>query len=181
MADYLDKNTSAAIGGDVDGSGSRRGMPRLSARMSPGQPLVHLPGDNEEEVVNPRAIDYTAPLNFDNYDNNGDNDDGNNDNDVGAGGGEPRGTNKEDQEEEMGEAEEERWARLSKKRKSEMNKDELFAHFEARWRGGIKCPNLRCDCLAILDNVNARASIVKYLCCWFFQKSKYKQDSIVFK
>jgi hypothetical protein len=137
MADYLDKNTSAAIGGDNNGSGSRRGMPRLLARLSPGRPLVPLPGNNEEEAINPGAIDYTAPLNFDNDDNDGDEDDGNNNNGIGAGGGEPCGTNKEEQEEEMGEAGGEGWERLSKKRKSEMNEVELFAHFEAQLRGGI--------------------------------------------
>ncbi len=67
----------------------------------------------------------------------------------------------------MGEVEEEGWERLSKKCKSEVNEDELFAHFEARLRGGIECPNLRCDCLAILDNMIARSSVVKYL-GWFF-------------
>jgi hypothetical protein len=80
----------------------------------------------------------------------------------------------------MGEAGEEGWERLSKKCKLEMNEDELFAHFEARLRGEIECPNKTCDCLAILDNENARASVMKYL-CWFFGKSKYKQDSIAFK
>ncbi len=87
MADYLDKNTSAAIGGDDNGGGSRRGMPRLLARLSPGRPLVPLPGNNKEEAVNARAIDYTAPLNFDDDDNDGDADNSNNDSGVGAGGG----------------------------------------------------------------------------------------------
>jgi hypothetical protein len=107
MADYLEKNTSAAIGGDDNDGGSWRGTPRLSARQSPRWPPVPLPGNDEEEAVNEGAIDYTAPHNFDDNDNNGDDDDGNNNNGIGAGGVEPRGKNEEEQEEEMGEAEEE--------------------------------------------------------------------------
>jgi hypothetical protein len=94
---------------------------------------------------------------------------------LGQGGGEPRGANEEEQEEEMGEVEEEGWQRLSKKHKSEVNKGELFEHLEVQLRGGIKCPNKRCGCLEILDGVNACASIVKYL-CWFFGKLKYEQE-----
>ncbi len=113
-ADYLDKNTSAAIGGDNDGGGSRRGMARRLVRL--------LPGEDKEEAVIVASIDYTASFtfNFDSNDNDGndgnDNDgnngnngngnegnndngvDGNNGNGVGAGGGEPQGTNKEEQE-----------------------------------------------------------------------------------
>jgi hypothetical protein len=140
VADYLDKNTSAAIGGDDNGGGSRRGTPRRLASLSHGQPVVPLSGDNKEEAINAAAIDYTASLSF--HDNNNDSDDGNGDDDKGvrAGGGGPHGTNKEEQEEEMGEAGEEGWERLSKKRKSEMNEDELFAHFEAQLRGGLNAP-----------------------------------------
>ncbi len=46
--------------------------------------------------------------------------------------------------------------------------------------GGVECPNKGCNCLAILDDANIRASVVKYL-CWFEKKSKYEQDSIVYK
>jgi hypothetical protein len=99
---------------------------------------------------------------------------------LGQGGGEPHGTNEEEPEEEMGEVEEEGWQRLSKKCKSEMNKDKLFAHLESQLRGGVECPNKRCNCLAIMDDANARAFVMKYL-CWFFRKSKYKQDSILFE
>jgi hypothetical protein len=43
-----------------------------------------------------------------------------------------------------------------------------------------QCTNKRCTCLAILGDVSARASVMKYL-TWFEQRNKYKQDSIVFK
>ncbi len=59
----------------------------------------------------------------------------------------------------------------------DINKNELLNYFDTQLRGGIKCPNRACDCLAILDDANARACIAKYL-IWFEQKTKYKQDSI---
>jgi hypothetical protein len=92
-ADHLEKNTSAAIGGDNDGSGSSRGAPGRLARLLPGRPVVSLPGNNKEEAAIAAAIDYTASLNFDGNDINGNNGEINNGNDsndgngIGAGGG----------------------------------------------------------------------------------------------
>jgi hypothetical protein len=63
-ADYLGKNTSAAISGDDNGGGSRRGMPKPLARLSPGWLVAPLPGNNEEEAIIVAAIDYAASLNF---------------------------------------------------------------------------------------------------------------------
>ncbi len=93
-ADYLDKNTIAAISSDDNSGGSRRGMSRKLARLSPGRPVNPLPGKEEKEAVIAAAIDYTASLNFEGVDNDSDNgnngndgNDGNNGNGVGAGGG----------------------------------------------------------------------------------------------
>ncbi len=98
MADYLDKNTSAAIGGDNNGSENRRGTPRRSASLSPRRPVIPLPGNNKEEAINAAAIDYTASLSFHDDGNNGDAGNSDDGKGFGAGGGEPHGTNKEEQE-----------------------------------------------------------------------------------
>ena len=81
-----------------------------------------------------------------------------------------------DEEEEGGEA----WQRLSKKRKSEMSADELHTYFDCQLRGVHECPNLGCNCIAILGDTDMRVLVVKYL-CWFNAKTKYEQDLIVFE
>jgi hypothetical protein len=92
-ADYLDKNTNAAIGGEDNGGGSRRGMSIWLARLLPGWPVIPLPGNDEEEAIIAAAIDYIASLKFNGDDNNGNDgnedgiNDGNNGSGIGAGGG----------------------------------------------------------------------------------------------
>jgi hypothetical protein len=69
---------------------------------------------------------------------------------------------------------------MSKKRKSKMSADELRTYFDCQLRGVRECPNRGCDCIAILDNMEVQAFIVKYL-CWFNAKTKYEQDLIIFE
>jgi hypothetical protein len=62
-----------------------------------------------------------------------------------------------------------------------MSDDELRTYFDSQLRGVGRCPNLRCNCLAIIVDVDdVRDSVVKYL-CWFNAKTKYEQDLIVFE
>jgi len=162
-------------------------------------PALRRPGDKEDEAEAEEegeavsaAVDYAASLlTFDNeqlcYENNvaaGGNDDaggddrGMNDDD----GGDDRGGMNDDEgeqqvEEEMGEV----WERVTKKRKSQMSNDELRAYFDSLLRGVGECPNPSCNCIAIIaDSRVIRDSVVRYF-CWFNAKTKYEQDSIVFK
>jgi hypothetical protein len=64
------------------------------------------------------------------------------------------------------EEEEEGRRRLRRKSKYGMSNDELHNYFHARLMGGVESHNKGCNCLAILDDANVRASVVKYL-CWF--------------
>ena len=76
----------------------------------------------------------------------------------------------------MGEA----WQRVTKKSKSEMSFDELHSYYESKLRQVGKCPNKKCDCLAILSDMGVCASVVIYLCL-FNRKTKYEQDTLVFE
>jgi hypothetical protein len=80
----------------------------------------------------------------------------------------------EAEEAEMGEA----WQRVTKKSKSKMSFEELHSYYESKLRQVGKCPNKKCDCLAILSDMGVRAPVVKYL-CWFNGETKYKQDTLV--
>jgi hypothetical protein len=61
-----------------------------------------------------------------------------------------------------------------------MSADELHTYFDCQLRGVHECPNLGCNCIAILGDTDMRVLVVKYL-CWFNAKTKYEQDSIVFE
>jgi len=152
------------------------------------------PGNEEEEAeaeegeaISSAAANYAASLTFNDeqlyYENDvagGGNDDtgGNHDRGLNDDNG---GNNRDDEgeqqvEEEMGEA----WERVTKKRKSQMSDDELRTYFDSHLRGVGECPNPSCNCVTILVDRDSRDSVVRYL-CWFNAKTKYEQDSIVFK
>jgi hypothetical protein len=86
----------------------------------------------------------------------------------------------EEEQPEDHDAMEDAFQRVIRKRKCEMNYDELYMYFETQLRGLGECPNLGCNCLAIFVDADARNSVNKYL-CWFNAKTKYEQDSIVFE
>ena len=52
------------------------------------------------------------------------------------------------------------WLRLGRKSKSELSENDLHNYFDEQMKQGVACPNNSCDCLAILANANARASVV---------------------
>jgi hypothetical protein len=89
---------------------------------------------------------------------------------------------KEEEEEEQAEdrAMEDAFQRVTRKCKCEMNNHELYAYFKSQLRGLGECPNLGCNCLAILVDGDAHNSVNRYL-RWFNAKTKYEQDSIVFE
>jgi len=69
---------------------------------------------------------------------------------------------------------------LSVRAMAKMSDGELCTHFKTQLqkKGRSICPNRQCDCLAILRNGNARASIARYM-TWFARQSQYEQNSIV--
>ena len=72
------------------------------------------------------------------------------------------------------------WERVNKIRKSEMNGNELFIHFDNQLKGMGSCPNLSCNCVDVLANGGYPTTVVRYL-YWLNGKTKYEQDSIVFE
>jgi hypothetical protein len=156
-------------------------------------PASRQPGNEEDEAeedeVMLAAVDYATSLTFDDeqlyYENDvaagGNNDAGSDDRGMNVdNGGDDRGLNDDEGEqqvkEEMGEA----WERVTKKLKSQMSDDELCTYFDSQLRGVGECPNPGCNCVAIIADRDIRDSVVRYL-CWFNAKTKYEQDSIVFK
>jgi hypothetical protein len=135
------------------------------------------------------AVDYATSLTFDDeqlyYENDvaaegnndaGSDDRGTNDDDGGDDHGMNDDEGEQQVEEEMGEA----WERVTKICKSQMSDDELRTYFDSQLRGVGECPNLSCNCVAIIADRDVRDSVVRYL-CWFNAKTKYEQDSIVFE
>jgi hypothetical protein len=65
---------------------------------------------------------------------------------------------------------------VGQKNKSKLSENDLHNYFDEQ---GVARPNKGCDCLAILADAKAHASIVNFL-CWFEKKLKHEQDLIVF-
>ncbi len=62
-----------------------------------------------------------------------------------------------------------------------MTDDDLINYFIAHLEGtetAMECINMSCVCLSILDDVNVRQAVAKYL-VWFERKLKFEQDSVV--
>ncbi len=63
-------------------------------------------------------------------------------------------------------------AEVGQKSKSKLSENELHNYFDEQMKWGVANPSKGCDCLAILADVNASLSVVKYV-CWFKKKSKH--------
>ena len=55
------------------------------------------------------------------------------------------------------------WERVTKKCKLEMSDKEIYTHFDNHLKGNGKCPNQRCNCVAILANGDIRVSMSEVL------------------
>ena len=65
----------------------------------------------------------------------------------------------EAEEAEMGEA----WQRVTKKSKSTMSFGELHSYYESKLRQVDKCPNKKCDCLAILSDMGVCLCVSRHV------------------
>ena len=70
------------------------------------------------------------------------------------------------------------WGTLKREKTKKMSDDDLFVYYQNSLEEKTSCPNPSCNCLEVLNSIDVRVPVAKYL-VWFERKSKYEQDCTI--